>query len=257
LRRRAYIGLGANQGDPLATLHAAVASLSSLEQSQFVAVSPSYASTPIAAPGPDFVNAVLCIDTALEPYGLLLHLLELEMVFGRKRRGADAKKNAPRSVDLDLLLVGGLIMRSTPLTLPHPRMHERAFVLRPLLDLAPEIAVPGRGGARRLLEAVAEQRCERLPADGAGATITATPVAPPATATLDSDTTPVTAPAATPAANPDPAPAPTTAPGTPAVPGAAAAPEPGPAASPASPSPASAETIADPASDVAGSSGNR
>ena len=169
MRRRAYIGLGANQGDPHATLTAAIASLSSLEQSQFVAVSPFYSSTPVAAPGPDFVNAVLCLDTALEPYGLLLHLLELEMVFGRKRRGADAKKNAPRSVDLDLLLVGGLIMRSTPLTLPHPRMHERAFVLRPLLDLAPEIAVPGRGGARRLLDMASEQRCERIAPEGAPA----------------------------------------------------------------------------------------
>jgi 2-amino-4-hydroxy-6-hydroxymethyldihydropteridine diphosphokinase len=181
LMRRAYIGLGANQGDPVATLNAAITSLRSLERSSLVAASPMYVSAPVDAPGPDFVNAVVSIDTALEPYALLLHLLELELVFGRKRRGNDAKKNAPRSVDLDLLLVGGLIMRSTPLTLPHPRMHERAFVLRPLLDLVNDVAVPGRGNARRLIELTRDQRCEPLRAGGQAAAGTGSTVAAPAT----------------------------------------------------------------------------
>lgn len=158
MKRRAYIGLGANQGDPAATLAAAVESLKSIERSEFVVVSPFYRTAPIDAPGPDFVNAVAAIDTELEPYGLLLHLLDIEMMLGRKRRGAH--KNAPRKVDLDLLLVGDLIVRSTPLTLPHPRLHERAFVLRPLLDLAPDLRLPGLGPAAGFLAGVADQRVE-------------------------------------------------------------------------------------------------
>src|SRR6266853_206255 len=155
--RHAYIGLGANQGDLEATLAAAVQSLGSLEQSQLVATSPYYLSAPIDAGGPDYLNGVVRIDTELEPYGLLLHLLEIEMVFGRKRRGAEGRRNAPRSIDLDLLMVGDLIIRSAPLILPHPRMHERAFVLRPLLDIAPDLTVPGHGAASGLLARVSDQ----------------------------------------------------------------------------------------------------
>jgi len=168
--RKAYIGIGANQGDLVATLNAAVHSLGSLEQSQFIATSPFYLSAPIEANGPDYLNAVVRLDTDLEPYGLLLHLLEIEMVFGRKRRsGADARRNAPRSIDLDLLMVGDLIIRSAPLVLPHPRMHERAFVLRPLLDLAPDLMVPGYGPATRLLSRVSDQVIAPFtPAAGAG-----------------------------------------------------------------------------------------
>ena len=111
------------------------------------AVSPFYMTAPVDAPGPDYLNAVARIETSLEPYGLLLHLLDIELMLGRKRRGL--KKNAPRSVDLDLLLVDSLMIQSTPLTVPHPRLHLRAFVLRPLLDLDPDIVIPGlRPGAR-------------------------------------------------------------------------------------------------------------
>ena len=130
-------------------------SLRSLEQSDVVAVSPLYKTAPIEASGPDFVNAVVAIDTGLEPYGLLLHLLDLELMLGRKRRGGE-RKNLPRKVDLDLLLLGDLAFCSTPLTLPHPRLHQRAFVLRPLVDLGarPRGAAartrgrPPRGGRR-------------------------------------------------------------------------------------------------------------
>jgi 2-amino-4-hydroxy-6-hydroxymethyldihydropteridine diphosphokinase len=167
--RNAYIGLGANQGDLVETLNSAVQSLGSLEQSQFVAVSPFYRTAPVDAVGPDYLNAVVCISTELEPYGLLLHLLEIEMVFGRKRRGADARRNAPRSIDLDLLMVGNLIIRSAPLVLPHPRMHERAFVLRPLLDIAPDLLVPGQGPVAGLLNRVADQAVEPLSAQPGGA----------------------------------------------------------------------------------------
>jgi 2-amino-4-hydroxy-6-hydroxymethyldihydropteridine diphosphokinase len=160
VKRTAYIGLGANQGDLVESLKAAFDSLRSLEQSELVAVSPFYKSAPIDATGPDYVNAVAKLDTALEPYGLLLHLLDIELMLGRKRRGQ--KKNAPRNVDLDLLLLGDMIIQSTPLTLPHPRLHQRAFVLKPLLDLAPEIRIPGQGSASDFMKAVSDQRVELL-----------------------------------------------------------------------------------------------
>jgi len=160
--RRAYIGLGANQGDIVAGLNAAVVALRSIERSSFVAVSPFYRSAPIDAGGPDFINAVAALDTSLEPYSLLLHLADIELMLGRKRRASDALHNAPRSIDLDLLLVGNLIVRSTPLVLPHPRMQQRAFVLRPLLDLAPELQIPGYGPAANLLAQVADQVIEPL-----------------------------------------------------------------------------------------------
>jgi len=160
--RRAYIGLGANQGDVVATLNAAVAALRSIERSNFVAVSPFYRSAPIDATGPDFVNAVAALDTSLEPYSLLLHLADIELMLGRKRRAGDAAHSTPRSIDLDLLLVGNLIVRSTPLVLPHPRMQQRAFVLRPLLDLAPDLQIPGYGPAATLLAQIANQVIEPL-----------------------------------------------------------------------------------------------
>jgi 2-amino-4-hydroxy-6-hydroxymethyldihydropteridine diphosphokinase len=160
--QRAYIGLGANEGDVVATLNAAVEALRTLQQCEFVAVSPFYRSAPVDAEGPDYTNAVVALDTAMEPYALLLALLDIELRLGRRRRGADAQIKSARRVDLDLLLHGPLLMRSTPLTLPHPRMHERAFVLRPLLDLAPEIELPGHGPAVRLLGTLLHQRVERI-----------------------------------------------------------------------------------------------
>ncbi|MEP6609611.1 MAG: 2-amino-4-hydroxy-6-hydroxymethyldihydropteridine diphosphokinase [Burkholderiaceae bacterium] len=162
MKRTAYIGVGANQGDVVASLKAAFDTLRSLEQSELVAVSPFYKSAPIEATGPDYVNAVARLETSLEPYALLLHLLDIELMLGRKRRGANQKKNAPRNVDLDLLLLGEMIIQSTPLTLPHPRLHQRAFVLKPLLDLAPEICIPGQGAAGDFLKTVSDQRIELL-----------------------------------------------------------------------------------------------
>lgn len=160
MKRTAYIGLGANQGELVESLKAAFDSLRSLEQSELVAVSPFYKTAPIDANGPDYVNAVAKLETSLEPYALLLHLLDIELMLGRKRRGQ--KKNAPRNVDLDLLLLGDMIIQSTPLTLPHPRLHQRAFVLKPLLDLAPEIRIPGQGSASDFLKSVSGQRVELL-----------------------------------------------------------------------------------------------
>jgi 2-amino-4-hydroxy-6-hydroxymethyldihydropteridine diphosphokinase len=112
VKRTAYIGLGANQGDVLESLKAALDSLRSVEQSSLVAVSPFYKSAPIDAPGPDYLNAVVKLETSLEPYALLLHLLDIELMLGRKRRGG--KKNAPQC-RLDLCH-DDLIIQSTPLT---------------------------------------------------------------------------------------------------------------------------------------------
>ena len=165
VKRIAYIGLGSNQGEIVEALNSAIESLRSIEQTEVVAVSPFYRSAPIDAPGPDFLNAVAKVETGLEPYALLLHLLDIELMLGRNRRGL--KKNAPRNVDLDLLLVGDMIIQSTPLTLPHPRLHLRAFVLRPLLDLAPEIRIPGQGPAAAFLDAVEDQKVEPLEAPAA------------------------------------------------------------------------------------------
>ncbi|HTN48466.1 MAG TPA: 2-amino-4-hydroxy-6-hydroxymethyldihydropteridine diphosphokinase [Burkholderiaceae bacterium] len=165
MKRIAYIGLGSNQGEVTEALNSAIESLRSIEQSELIAVSPFYRSAPIDAPGPDFLNAVVKLETALEPYALLLHLLDIELMLGRKRRGL--KKNAPRNVDLDLLLVGDIIIQSTPLTLPHPRLHLRAFVLRPLLDLAPDIRIPGQGPAASFLDAVEDQKIEPVEAPAA------------------------------------------------------------------------------------------
>jgi 2-amino-4-hydroxy-6-hydroxymethyldihydropteridine diphosphokinase len=163
VERRVYVGLGANQGDMVATLRAAVEALGSIERTRVAAVSPFYRSAPIEAGGGDFVNGVAALDTSLDPYALLLHLADLELHLGRKRRAGEAPHAAPRNIDLDLLLVGSLILRSTPLVLPHPRMQQRAFVLRPLADLDPELHIPGHGPIGRLLERVADQDISALP----------------------------------------------------------------------------------------------
>ncbi len=165
MKRRAYIALGANLGEPQEALHAALDAMKSIERSELVGVSPFYKSAPIDCDGPDFVNAVASLDTELEPYSLLLHLQDIELMLGRKRRDPGEKRKVARKADLDLLLVGSLILRSTPLTLPHPRLHKRAFVLKPLLDLDPNLIAPALGRLDRFLPEVDDQRIERL--DGA------------------------------------------------------------------------------------------
>ena len=154
--------MGANQGDVMAGLRAAVEALRSIERSSFVALSPFYRTAPVESSGPDYTNAVAALDTALEPYALLLHLADIEFMLGRKRRASDIPHKAARNIDLDLLLVGNLIVRSTPLVLPHPRMQERAFVLQPLLDLAPDLQIPGYGPAAELLARISGQVIERI-----------------------------------------------------------------------------------------------
>ena len=156
----AYVGLGANLGDPSATLRAAIDELGALPHCRLAAQSSLYRSAPVDADGPDFFNAVVALDTGLEPADLLVHLQRIEQAHGRLRSHA----NAPRTLDLDLLLHGRACMQTAVLTLPHPRLHRRAFVLAPLAEIAPGLAIAGHGPVRDLLRQVADQRIERLTA---------------------------------------------------------------------------------------------
>lgn len=156
---RAYIGLGSNLGDSGATLRAALEELAALSGVQRCTASPFYRSAPVDASGPDFINAAAMLCTTLAPLQLLDALQAIELRHGRER----PYRNAPRTLDLDLLLYGDIVMDTQRLVLPHPRMHERAFVLRPLQDLAPSIALP-QGPISDLIDVVAGQQIERMPA---------------------------------------------------------------------------------------------
>jgi 2-amino-4-hydroxy-6-hydroxymethyldihydropteridine diphosphokinase len=157
--QRAYIALGANLGNPAATLNDAIDALVALRGSVFLAMSSLYRTAPVGLKRqPDFINAVVAVKTHLTPGQLLEELFALEARFGRER----SVRNAPRTLDLDLLLHGDTVQDEPGLTLPHPRMHERAFVLAPLLEIAPDIDIPGRGRAAELLSRCADQRIHRL-----------------------------------------------------------------------------------------------
>ena len=157
-RVRAFVALGANIGEPVTCLRAAAAELAALPDTTIVARSSLYRSAPVGLINqPDFINAVVAVDTALAPLGLLHRLLDIEARHGRVR----SVPNAPRPLDLDLLLHGDSRMDSPELTLPHPRMHQRAFVLLPLLEIAPDASIPGLGAARDFVPAVAGQAIER------------------------------------------------------------------------------------------------
>ncbi len=131
---KAYIGLGANLGDPLIALRCALEALARLPASRLVRASGMYGSKPLDSGGPDYVNAVAELSTCLSAPALLAALRQQELQAGRER----PYRNAPRTLDLDLLLFGSARIASPALTVPHPRMHERAFVLMPLSEIAPE-----------------------------------------------------------------------------------------------------------------------
>ena len=154
----AYIGLGANLGDPVSTLRAAVLALAALPATALVAQSGLYASAPVDAQGPEFINAVVQLRTSLAPLVLLAALQAIENKAGRQR----PYRNAPRTLDLDLLSYGITACHTPQLTLPHPRLHLRLFVLAPLLELAPQLQLPGLGPLQQHLPAVASQVLRRL-----------------------------------------------------------------------------------------------
>jgi len=154
----AYVGLGANLGDPAAALQAAQRSISTLPATQLLRVSSVYRTAPVDAQGPDFLNAVALIDTKLAPDELLAQLQRIEAEHGRER----PYRNAPRTLDLDILLYGDVLIASAGLTVPHPRLHERAFALVPLAEVAPaDLMIPGQGSLQQLLAGVAGQRIQK------------------------------------------------------------------------------------------------
>lgn len=161
--RHYTVGLGANLGDRITTLQAAIAAIAGrvaegparpMRQSSWW-LSPSE-----GGPGPDYVNAALVFESRLEPQQLLEALLAIEVSLGRVR----AHRNAPRTVDLDILLVDDLRIDTSSLVVPHPRMHLRAFVLLPLLELDPAAHIPGIGAARTALQALGPHACQRVDA---------------------------------------------------------------------------------------------
>ncbi len=157
---RAFVALGSNLDDPAAQVSHAFGELDALPGTRLIACSSLYRSAPWGySDQPDFINAVAEIETRLEPRILLEMLLEIEHRRGRIREFL----NAPRTLDLDLLLYDGLIYHEHGLTLPHPRMHERAFVLMPLAEIAPGCVIPGYGTATECLARCADQVLERIP----------------------------------------------------------------------------------------------
>jgi 2-amino-4-hydroxy-6-hydroxymethyldihydropteridine diphosphokinase len=149
----AFIAIGANLGDARAAVADAVEHLAHLPHTRLVRASRSYRTAPIDSSGPDYINAVACIDTGFAPHALLAELQAIEQAHGRER----PYRNAPRTLDLDLLLYSEAVIDTPDLTVPHPRMLERAFVLVPLLEIASDIEVPGHGAAHDHLAAVAGQ----------------------------------------------------------------------------------------------------
>jgi 2-amino-4-hydroxy-6-hydroxymethyldihydropteridine diphosphokinase len=157
---RAHIGVGSNLADPARQIEAAFTELAALPNTRLAAVSSLYRTAPVggSAHQPDYLNAVAALDTTLPPLQLLGALRAIE----RRHRRRRAVVNAPRTLDLDLLLYGAHHSTGRGLLLPHPRLHLRGFVLKPLLEVAPEIAIPGRGRGRKFLPRCRTQRVTRI-----------------------------------------------------------------------------------------------
>ena len=159
---RAFVGLGGNEGDVETTLTEALWAVDALPQTTIQRQSAVYR-TPAwgRTDQPDFLNAVVELRTRMVARVLLDSLLEIEQRFGRVRRAED--RWGPRAIDLDLLLYGDEVIEEPGLSLPHPRLHERAFVLVPLAEIAPDLVVPGRGVVKDLLAAVDTAGIEAIP----------------------------------------------------------------------------------------------
>jgi len=155
----AYVALGSNLEDPQRQLRSGLESLAALPATRLLRASSFYRSAPVGyADQPDFVNAVAAIETGLSPRGLLDALLAVERRHGRVREFL----NAPRTLDLDIVAYGDRTIDEPGLAVPHPRMHERAFVMVPLAEIAPDAAIPGRGSVRELAARVDAASVTRL-----------------------------------------------------------------------------------------------
>ena len=157
---KAYVALGANLGNPQEALQAALEDLRQTAGVGVTAVSSFYRTAPVESSGPDYVNAVAEVATTLAASELLHVLQRIENAHGRVRPVGVV--NAPRTVDLDLLLLGKDTVATPELTVPHPRMHLRAFVLVPLLEIAPDAVIPGLGAARDYVAATADQAIQKI-----------------------------------------------------------------------------------------------
>lgn len=158
---RSFIALGANLGDAAATVRAAADAVAAIPGVSVVACASLYRTAPVGlANQPDFINSVMSVDSELDAPALLAALFAIEQAFGRQR----SIVNGPRTLDLDLLLHGDTTCNTPDLTLPHPRMHERAFVLAPLLEIAPDIVIPGLGLGQKFFAQIADQHIQRLSA---------------------------------------------------------------------------------------------
>lgn len=157
---KAYVALGANLGNPQKALQAALEDLRQTAGVGVTAVSSFYRTAPVESSGPDYVNAVAEVATTLEASELLHVLQRIENAHGRVRPAGVV--NAPRTLDLDLLLFGKDTVATPELTVPHPRMHLRAFVLVPLLEIAPDAVIPGLGAARDYVASTADQAIQKI-----------------------------------------------------------------------------------------------
>jgi len=156
---RAFIALGSNLENPISQVRQAFDELDQLPSSKLLVYSSLYRSAPVGRlDQPDFINAVAKIETRLSPHELLSALLEIERRHGRTRKFP----NAPRTLDLDILLYDDLKCQQHGLTLPHPRISQRAFVLQPLMEIAPDCHIPGYDAIAKLLAACNKQRVERI-----------------------------------------------------------------------------------------------
>jgi 2-amino-4-hydroxy-6-hydroxymethyldihydropteridine diphosphokinase len=155
----AHVGLGSNLEDPARQVRQGFEELARLPRTRLLARSSLYRTAPVAKlDQPDFVNAVAVLDTELSPNELLRALLALEARHGRVR----GEPNGPRTLDLDLLLLGDQTLHQPGLEVPHARMHERAFVLMPLVEISPGAVIPGHGPVMDMLARVADQRVTRI-----------------------------------------------------------------------------------------------
>ena len=168
----AFIGLGSNLEEREKVLSWALALLAETSQVKLISASSFYETTPIldnpdgcVAGQPDYLNAACKIETRLSVQSLLAFLLEIEKQAGRVRND---EGHGPRILDLDLLVYGETIYKTAVLSVPHPRLHNRAFVLYPLVEIAPDLVVPGKGPVKNLLAAVAEQNIRKLTGTRAG-----------------------------------------------------------------------------------------
>ena len=157
----AYLALGSNLGDPIKQIVKARSAINTIPGVAIVRASSFYQSPAWGSDEPqaDYINAVIAVQTELSSHELWLATSRIESTYGRVRNGA---RNAARTLDIDLLLYGDVEIESTDLTVPHPRMHERDFVLMPLVEIAPKVVIPGRGNARDCLQRIRQTDIRKL-----------------------------------------------------------------------------------------------